>query len=49
MKMTGHKTETSFMNYIKVTAEDTALRLLDHPHFSGIAAAAVVRPLHKVA
>lgn len=49
MKMTGHKTETSFMKYIKVTAEDTALRLLDHPHFSGIAAGAVVRPLHKVA
>ena len=33
MKLTGHKTETSFMKYIKVTAEETALRLLNHPHF----------------
>ena len=51
MKMTGHKTETSFMRYIKVTAEDTGLRMLAHPHFSGIVgnAAALVRPLHKVA
>lgn len=50
MKMTGHKTETSFMRYIKVTAEDTGLRMLAHPHFSGIAAdVATVRPLHKVA
>ena len=51
MKMTGHKTETSFMRYIKVTAEDTGLRMLAHPHFSGIATTppALVRPLHKVA
>ncbi len=33
IKLTGHKTETSFMKYIKVTAEETALRLIDHPFF----------------
>lgn len=33
MKLTGHKTETAFMKYIKVTSEQTALRLLNHPHF----------------
>ena len=51
MKMTGHKTETSFMRYIKVTAEDTGLRMLAHPHFSGVTTTppALVRPLHKVA
>jgi len=49
MKMTGHKTETSFMRYIKVTAEDTGLRMLQHPHFSGITSDVPVRPLHKVA
>lgn len=35
MRMTGHRTETSFMRYIKVTEEETALRLLAHPHFQG--------------
>jgi integrase len=35
MKITGHKTETSFMKYIKVSREETALRLLGHPHFQG--------------
>lgn len=49
MKMTGHKTETSFMRYIKVTAEDTGLRMLAHPHFSGVTSDTPVRPLHKVA
>ncbi len=33
MKLTGHKTETSFMKYIKITEEETATRLLDHPFF----------------
>lgn len=37
MKMTGHKTETSFMKYIKVSGEETALRLLHHPYFQGSA------------
>lgn len=35
MKLTGHKTETSFMKYIKVTAEEVADRLADHPFFTG--------------
>lgn len=34
MKMTGHKTETSFMKYIKVSSEETAIRLLGHSFFS---------------
>jgi integrase len=34
MAITGHTTETSFMKYIKVTAEETAIRLLNHPHFN---------------
>lgn len=33
MKLTGHKTETSFMKYIKITEEETATCLLDHPFF----------------
>ncbi|WP_246168928.1 site-specific integrase [Rudanella paleaurantiibacter] len=33
MRLTGHKTETSFMRYIKITAEETAIKLLNHPHF----------------
>jgi integrase len=33
MRITGHKTETSFMKYIKVTGEETALRMLNHDHF----------------
>ena len=33
MKITGHKTETSFMKYIKVSGEETAIKLLTHPHF----------------
>ncbi len=35
MKITGHKTETSFMKYIKVSGEETALRMLEHDHFKG--------------
>ncbi len=51
MKITGHKSESVFMKYIKVSAEQNALLLLQHPHFSGVAAIApaLVRPLHKVA
>lgn len=37
MMMTGHKTETSFMKYIKVSGEETALRLLGHSFFKGSA------------
>ena len=34
MKITGHKTETSFMKYIKVTKEETADKLAKHPFFN---------------
>ena len=48
MKITGHVSETQFMKYIKITAEQNALLLLHHPHFSGATTGAVM-PLHKVA
>lgn len=35
MKITGHKTEREFMKYIKITEEQTALELMNHPYFSG--------------
>lgn len=34
MKITGHKTEKSFMKYIKITAEENAEVLVDHPYFN---------------
>lgn len=34
MKLTGHRTETSFMKYIKVTKEETAEKLAKHPFFN---------------
>jgi site-specific recombinase XerD len=34
MQITGHRTETAFMKYIKVKSEETARRLLNHPHFN---------------
>jgi integrase len=34
MKLTGHRTETSFMKYIKVTKEETADKLAKHPFFN---------------
>jgi integrase len=53
MKCTGHKSETVFMKYIKITSEQNALLLLDHPHFGGAGSTtdqpAIVRPLHKAA
>ena len=33
MKITGHKTESSFMKYIKATQEQNASLLIEHPHF----------------
>lgn len=33
MKITGHKTEKSFMRYICVTQRQIANRMLDHPYF----------------
>lgn len=35
MKCTGHKSETVFLRYIKVSPEQNALLLLNHPHFGG--------------
>ncbi len=34
MKITGHKTEKSFMRYIKMSQEDNANKLIEHPYFS---------------
>ncbi|MEE1961995.1 site-specific integrase [Allomuricauda taeanensis] len=34
MKITGHKTERSFMQYIKISQEQNADKLLNHPFFS---------------
>ncbi len=36
MKITGHKTEKEIMKYIKITEEQTAMELMNHPYFSGI-------------
>lgn len=33
MKITGHRTERSFMKYIRITKEDNARKLLEHPFF----------------
>lgn len=33
MKVTGHKTEKSFMKYIKISQEENANKLLSHPFF----------------
>lgn len=33
MKITGHKSEGQFLKYIKVSSEQNALLLLNHPHF----------------
>ncbi len=37
MKMTGHRTEKSFLQYIKITEEENAKKLISHPFFSGMA------------
>jgi integrase len=34
MQITGHRTEKSFMKYIKISQEDNANKLLSHPFFS---------------
>ena len=34
MKITGHKTEKSFLKYIKISQEDNANKLLSHPFFN---------------
>lgn len=33
MKITGHRTEKAFMRYIKISQEDNANKLSDHPYF----------------
>jgi site-specific recombinase XerD len=49
MKITGHKSEGQFLKYIKISSEQNAMLMLEHPHFSGIDPKQVVRPLHKAA
>lgn len=34
MRLTGHRTETSFMKYIKVSNEEVAYRMAEHPFFT---------------
>ena len=36
MKITGHKKESTFLKYIKISAEENAELLKDHPFFTGI-------------
>jgi len=42
MKITGHKTERSFMKYIRISQEDNALKLTEHPFFKERASLKVV-------
>ncbi len=49
MKITGHRSEAVFLRYIKISSEQNALLMLEHPHFSGIASTVPVLPLPKVA
>jgi integrase len=34
MKITGHTTERNFLKYIKISQEDNANKLLNHPFFN---------------
>jgi len=34
MKITGHKTESAFMRYIKMSAKDNAIKMQSHPFFN---------------
>ena len=34
MKITGHRTEKSFLKYIKISQEDNANKLISHPFFN---------------
>ena len=36
MRMTGHRTEKSFLQYIKITKEENAKKLITHKFFSGM-------------
>ena len=35
-RITGHKTESSFLKYVKITGEQNALLLSDHPFFKSV-------------
>jgi hypothetical protein len=35
MRITGHKTEKSFLSYIRISQEDNAMKLIKHPFFMG--------------
>ncbi|MFZ4521077.1 MAG: site-specific integrase [Bacteroidales bacterium] len=35
MKITGHKTEKAFLKYIKISPEENASKLMNHPFFQG--------------
>lgn len=37
MKVTGHKTETAFLKYIRISAEESAKKMAKHSHFSHLA------------
>ena len=49
MKITGHKSETVFMKYIKVTTEQNAVMLLDHPYFGGAGMPTIAVPTLQIA
>jgi hypothetical protein len=36
MKISGHKTEKEFLKYIRISKEETAVSLANHPYFSGL-------------
>ncbi len=36
MKITGHRSEAVFLRYIKISSEQNALLMLEHPHFGGV-------------
>lgn len=35
MKISGHKTEREFLKYVKIGKQETAVRMKEHPYFSG--------------
>jgi integrase len=49
MKITGHKSETVFMKYIKITTEQNAVMLLNHPYFGGAGMPTVAVPTLQIA
>ena len=38
MSISGHKTESAFMKYIKLTPEDKAIKMSEHPFFKNATA-----------